>query len=80
VILVHALEDCDNDDLQMAFLEEFLHGLASTEATPYSLLAKAAPFRTAYRSPPRIFFEAATRVITVSSTHLTLAYKGGGNP
>ena len=36
VILIHALEDCDNDDLQMAFLEEFLHGLASIEVTPYS--------------------------------------------
>ena len=36
VIVVHALEDCNNDDFQLAFLEEFLHGLASIEATPYS--------------------------------------------
>jgi len=36
VIIVHALEHCDNPDFQMMFLEEFLHGLASIEAIPYS--------------------------------------------
>jgi len=36
VIVVHALEDCDNPDFQMIFLEEFLRGLASIEAIPYS--------------------------------------------
>ncbi len=36
VIVVHALEDCDNTDFQMVFLEDFLRGLASIEAIPYS--------------------------------------------
>jgi len=36
VIVVHALDDCGNHDFQIMFLEEFLHGLASIEAIPYS--------------------------------------------
>jgi len=36
VIVVHALDDCGNHDFQILFLEEFLHGLASIEAIPYS--------------------------------------------